>query len=404
MGQSTDYKSESLDLHFLDEEVIDVESEEEQNSPQYVRETIQNVEADLAENTDEENEMEKHYGHYRITRFCPTQYYRNLKYDRLPEQEADMLLGHTVIMEPDLLVTYDSDGKGGFSGNYMIKEYVVENPQYECILVTSDKLDYGLKPDSEMEGAIGNELFDQIKSIILIPEICGSYGTQYFYTLEDEDKMIMDSGLSLQCFLLEKINEDEEKILPEQLSDIQKNMLLEEIYGDYEITKFLPTKFYPALDSSGCEILPQQEADMMLGQEVAIRESMFCTCDNGRQPNSVFSERAVDDFWIEKVEIENPEYRVESKLREDIYGLRDDMLPDNLLQKEYIEIDVFPGYYAPGPTRVLPQLFLVEDGRIIMYSMGEYFLLEKAESLQEDIQNEKVPDTVDCSAYLKKFG
>ena len=72
IGQSTDYKSESLDLHFLDEEVIDVESEEEQNSPQYVRETIQNVEADLEDNADEENEMEKHYGHYRITRFCPT--------------------------------------------------------------------------------------------------------------------------------------------------------------------------------------------------------------------------------------------------------------------------------------------------------------------------------------------
>ena len=411
MGQSTDYKSESLDLHFLDEEVIDVESEEEQNSPQYVRETIQNVEADLAENTDEENEMEKHYGHYRITRFCPTQYYRNLKYDRLPEQEADMLLGRIVIIEPDLLITYDSErrlgtreGRNAFDGNYMIEEHIMENPQYECISISSNKLDYAVKPDFEMEWAIDNELFDQIESVILIPELCSPYGTQYYYTLADEDIIIMYPTVSGQYFLLEKISEEEEKVLPKQLSDIQKNMLLEEIYGDYEITKFLPTKFYPALDSSGCEILPQQEADMMLGQEVAIRESMFCTCDNGRQPNSVFSKRAVDDFWIEKVEIENPEYRVESKLREDIYGLRDDMLPEELIQKEYIEIDVFPGYYAPGPTEVLPQLFLVEDGQIIMYSMGEYFLLEKTESMQEDIQNEKVPDTVDYSAYLKKFG
>lgn len=396
MGQSTDYKSESLDLHFLDEEVIDVESEEEQNSPQYVRETIQNVEADLAENTDEENEMEKHYGHYRITRFCPTQYYRNLKYDRLPDQEADMLLGRIVIIEPDLLITYDSErrlgtreGRNAFDGNYMIEEHIMENPQYECISILSNKLDYAVKPDFEMEWAIDNELFDQIESVILIPELCCPYGTQYYYTLADEDIIIMYPTVSGQYFLLEKISEEEEKVLPKQLSDIQKNMLLEKAYGDYEIIEFLPTKFYPALDSSGCEILPQQEADMMLGQKIVIREEMFCTYDNGRQPNSVFSERAVDDFWIEKVEIESPEYRVESKLREDIYGLRDDMLPDNLLQKEYIEIDVFPGYYAPGPTRVLPQLFLVEDGRIIMYSMGEYFLLEKAESLQEDIQNER---------------
>ena len=410
MGQSTDYKSESLDLHFLDEEVIDVESEEEQNSPQYVRETIQNVEADLAENTDEENEMEKHYGHYRITRFCPTQYYRNLKYDRLPEQEADMLLGRIVIIEPDLLITYDSErrlgtreGRNAFDGNYMIEEHIMENPQYECISISSNKLDYAVKPDFEMEWAIDNELFDQIESVILIPELCSPYGTQYYYTLADEDIIIMYPTVSGQYFLLEKISEEEEKVLPKQLSDIQKNMLLEEVYGDYEIIEFLPTKFYPALDSSGCEILPQQEADMMLGQKIVIREEMFCTYDNGRQPNSVFSERAVDDFWIEKVEIESPEYRVESKLREDIYGLRDDMLPEELIQKKYIEIDVFPGYYAPGPTRVLPQLFLVEDGQIIMYSMGEYFLLEKTESMQEDIQNEKVPDTVDYSAYLKKI-
>ena len=58
---------------------------------------------------------------------------------------------------------------------------------------------------------------------------------------------------------------------------------------------------------------------------------------------------------------------MESKLREDIYGLRDDMLPKELIQKEYIEIDVFPGYYALGPTRVLPQLFLVEDGQIFSF-------------------------------------
>lgn len=398
IGQSTDYKNESLDLHSLDEEVIDAEPEEEQSNPQYVRETIQNVEADLAENTDEENEMEKHYGHYRITRFCPTRYYGHLKYDSLPDQEADMMLGRTVIIEPDLRVTCDSErslgtreGRDGFDGNYMIEEYIMDNPQYTYIPIASNKsLDSGLLTDPDtMSGAVGKELFDQIEGVITIPDLCSPFGTQYYYILTDENKVIMYPTLSMQYFVLEKISEDQENILPEQLSDMQKKILLEEVYGDYEIIEFLPTKFYPALDSSGCEELPKQEADMMLGQKIVIREEMFCTYDNGRQPNSVFSERAIDDFWIEKVEIENPEYRVESKLREDIYGLRDDMLPEELIQKEYIEIDVFPGYYAPGPTRVLPQLFLVEDGRIIMYSMGEYFLLEKTESLQEDIQNER---------------
>lgn len=250
IGKSTDYKNESLGLHSFDKEVIDAEPEEEQSSPQYARENIQNVEADLAENTDEENEMEKHYGHYRITRFCPTQYYRNLKYDRLPDQEADMMLGRTVIIEPDLLVTYDSErrlgtreGRNAFDGNYMIEEHIMENPQYECISILSNKLDYAVKPDFEMEWAIDNELFDQIESVILIPELCSPYGTQYYYTLADEDIIIMYPTVSGQYFLLERISEDEEKILPELLSDIKKNMLLEEVYGDYEITEFFQQNF-----------------------------------------------------------------------------------------------------------------------------------------------------------------
>lgn len=399
IGQSTDYKNESLDLHSLDEEVIDAEPEEEQSSPQYIRESIQNDEANLEENIVEEDELDRHYGHYKITQFCPTRYYGHLKYDVLPDQEADMLLGRIVIIEPDLLITYDSErrlgtreGRNAFDGNYMIEEHIMENPQYECISILSNKLDYAIKPDFEMEWAIDNELFDQIESVILIPELCSPYGTQYYYTLADEDIIIMYPTVSGQYFLLEKISEEEEKVLPKQLSDIQKSMLLEEVYGDYEITEFLPTKFYPALDSSGCEELPKQEADMMLGQKITIREEMFCTYDNNRLPNSWFADRLEDGFWIKKVEIENPEYQVENRLREEIYGLRDDMLPDELVQKEYTEIDVLPGYYTGSgrhADRVLPQLFLVEDGRIIMYSMGEYFLLEKIESVQEELQNER---------------
>lgn len=41
-----------------------------------------------------------------------------------------------------------------------------------------------------------------------------------------------------------------------------------------------------------------------------------------------------------------------------------------------MEIDVYPGLRL-GSDRYLPQLFLLDDGRILMYSMGQYFLLEK---------------------------
>ncbi len=345
---------------------------------------LQYDEISMGENIVEKDEMDRHYGCYEITYFYPTVHYSDVKYDFLPEQEADMMLGRTVIIEADLLVTYDSEralgtreGRNGFTGNYIIDEYTMENPQYECISISSNKLDFFLQPDDDMKSAIGKEFFDQIENVIMIPQLCSPYGNQYYYTLADEDKMIMYSTLSQQYFLLEKINENQEKRLPEQFSSMQKSMFLEEVYGVYEVIGFLPTKFYPALDSCGYEILPQEEANMMLGKEIVIREEMFNTYDNGRLPNSYVMNRLEDGFWIKKIEIENPEYQVKNVFREDIYGLRNDMLPDELIQQEYVEIDVFPGYETGG-VKILPQLFLVENGQIIIYSMGEYFLLEKS--------------------------
>ena len=94
--------------------------------------------------------------------------------------------------------------------------------------------------------------------------------------------------------------------------------------------------------------------------------------DNRRSPNSEITGRSEDDFGIEKIEMENPEYSVKSRFRKDIHGLRDDMMPEELKQQEYIEIDLYPGY-----ERLLPQLFLTETGKIMLYAMGEYFLLER---------------------------
>ena len=115
---------------------------------------------------------------------------------------------------------------------------------------------------------------------------------------------------------------------------------------------------------------------MMIGQEITIKEDFFSTYDNNRRSNSGIADRLEDGFWIEEVKIEHPEYRIERKYRKDIYGLRDNMLSDQITQQEYIEIDVYPGYYAGDNT--LPQLFVTEDGKIIMYAMGEYFLLKKS--------------------------
>ena len=334
------------------------ESRESEDTPETKTEDIK-----------ETDKMDAYYGCYQITQFYPTIYYRNRKYDVLPEQEADMMLGRIIIMEADLLVTYDSErvlgtkeGRDGFDGNYILKEYTIENPQYMCELMTTEPMDFP------------GEFREQIGNVITTPQL-SPYGPQYYYTISETDQMLLYSTLTGQYFLLERENQNQEELPPKKLSNAQINQLLEELYGTYEITEFLPTKFYPAKDSCGYEILPQEEADMMIGQKIVIREELFCTYDNNRKPNSWIADRLEDGFWIEKVDIENPEYRVERKLRKDIYGLRDDMLPKELQQEEYIEIDVYPGYERGDNT--LPQLFLTENGKIIMYAMGEYFLLER---------------------------
>ena len=145
-----------------------------------------------------------------------------------------------------------------------------------------------------------------------------------------------------------------------------------EYYGYYQITQFYPTIYYGKIKY---DCLPEQEADMMIGQEITIKEDFFNTYDNNRRPNSRIADRLEDGFWIEEVKIEHTEYCIERKYRKDIYGLRDNMLPDQITQQEYIEIDVYTGYYAGDNT--LPQLFVTEDGKIILYAMGEYFLLKK---------------------------
>lgn len=86
----------------------------------------------------------------------------------------------------------------------------------------------------------------------------------------------------------------------------------------------------------------------------------------------------MDEFLLEEVNIPDLDYQVTVKQRDEIYGLRDEMLREDIVQEEYIEVNVLPGYYTNG-DRNLTQLYLLEDGRIIMYAMGEYFLLQKSE-------------------------
>lgn len=328
----------------------------------------------------EQDELKPYYGFYRITEFFPTlPWLRGTRYDMLPEQEADMLLGRIVELGEDRLVTYDSlrqlgtnGGRAAFYGNYIIEQIVIEDPQYSWQPLTAETVEsdmVSLSPRRYPEG------YSAVEGKISI-QIVSPWVNHYYYVMPDG--ILMYSTLTGQYYHLEKLEEEPEQKPERELSAEEKSEILQELFGTYTIVEFLPTKFYPAPDTNGDPYLPEEEAELMIGKEITIEEDIFVSYDNLRQPNSNIAKRSMDDFWVERINISSPDYQIAEKNRDELYGLRDDMLRDEMLQDRYIEISVFPGYLA-NSERCLPQLYLLDDGRTIMYAMGEYFLLEKNE-------------------------
>lgn len=114
----------------------------------------------------------------------------------------------------------------------------------------------------------------------------------------------------------------------------------------------------------------------MLGKTISLFENSCTIYDNYRRPNSEIMERAENDYWLKEIEITEPDYQVAVRMRNKIYGLRDDMLPEEMEQEEYIEISVYPGYRCGGDN-ALPQFYQLADGQLLMLAMEQYFLLEK---------------------------
>lgn len=337
----------------------------------------------------ENNTIEKYYGTYEITEFWPTlSYYKGYRWDFLMKQEADMMLGHIVEIQEDSLVTYECfrwnrvyrGRRVAWSGNYQIEKVLIENPQYKWEIVDSASVSL-----EEFAGRLRESFPCAAEFEDCREKICGRITVtveepyvQEYYVMEDG--IIMHSTMAGEYFYLKKLDKEPDKaMITNTLSEEKKEEIKEKVYGNYMITKFLPTKFYPALDVAGDILLPQEEADMMIGKEVVVKKEMFTTYSNNRLPNSQIMNRSMEEYLLEKIEIPTPDYQIEMRLRDDIYGLRDEMLPEEMIQEEYLEISVYPGYEKSVFDEVLPQMYLLNDGRLLLYAMGEYFLLEKVE-------------------------
>lgn len=289
-----------------------------------------------------------------------------------------MLTGQSIVITKELFVTYDSErclgtreGRMAFPGNYMIKKFSIENPEYQW--ENGNFQEVFLQVQSEAPSEI-KQYYEKISGRFNI-QTTDSITRHTYYTLDNENKIILFSGLSEQYFILEKLEEESEWKVVEQPSREEKEQILQEFYGNYIVTEFLPTKYYPALDSSGYVRLPQEEADMMVGKVILVGRDECVVYDNFRLPNSEITGRSEDGYWVKEARVEDADYRLEQKTRDEIYGLCDDMLRGKFLQDEYMEISVYPGF--GGAEKILPQFYLLDDGRVMFYSMGEYFLLEK---------------------------
>ena len=323
---------------------------------------------------EDENKVEAYFGTYKVIEYCPTIY---VKADWISDQEGDMMVGRTIILEKDFLFTCDSErrrgtreGRYGFGGNHIITEYMIDNPDYSFEERQPEKMKAS---EAEMEIWFP-DYYEKINGRIDV-SLKKDFGQEY-YTLKEENKIIM-SSVHNQYFLLEKIEDIPlEDLMEREIGEKEKEEILQSIYGSYVVTAFLPTKYYPDLDVDGKEVLPEEEAELMLGKTISLFENSCIIYDNWRRPNSEIMERAENDYWLKEIEITEPDYQVAVRMRNKIYGLRDDMLPEEMEQEEYIEISVYPGYRCGGDN-ALPQFYPLANGQLLMMVMEQYFLLEK---------------------------
>ena len=338
-----------------------------------IPEGVENVEREPVE-------IEEHYGYYRIVESCPES--ENGNQELLERQELGMMLGRVVVLEEDFVVLSDCEKRQGLYGEmYQGNHIVQESVQVGCRgwSATPESMCYG-RPDHVMEQAVGKNRYWKINGIVE-PEY---NNTIRFYTMEDTDSIIMESYLAGQYFILEKLEGREETverdriegrkeyILSKKVGEEEQAAVLSAVYGTYTVKEFLPTHYYEGKDDP---FLPDREPGWMEGKEITIGEDVFTTYDNYRWSEAGKDREA--GKWFQKAEIREPEYRLAYRKRWEIFGLRDEgMLPEGMVQEEYVEIAVYPGLRL-GDDRYLPQLFLLDDGRVLMYSMGQYFLLEK---------------------------
>lgn len=155
----------------------------------------------------------EYYGDYKIVQFCPSNNYSAISEKVLTQQEVNQLIGQIVTIQDGLFVTYDSERRLGTRNDRELpkNENMVLEFRYEYTYcyswqpVYTENSMFEWQLNSVLQEAVGEEYYEKINGIIFNRD----FGIQQFYTLIDEDKLIMHSLLTGQHFIMEKIKDEE---------------------------------------------------------------------------------------------------------------------------------------------------------------------------------------------------
>ena len=123
------------------------------------------------------------------------------------------MIGQIVTIQDGLFVTYDSERRLGTRNDRELpkNENMVLEFRYEYTYcyswqpVYTENSMFEWQLNSVLQEAVGEEYYEKINGIIFNRD----FGIQQFYTLIDEDKLIMHSLLTGQHFIMEKIKDEE---------------------------------------------------------------------------------------------------------------------------------------------------------------------------------------------------
>ena len=144
---------------------------------------------------------------------------------------------------------------------------------------------------------------------------------------------------------------------------------IKKYYGTYKISEFWPD-IKPWIGSR-YDLLPWEEVELFLQQQIVISEELFLTYDNNRYHGGGLRNM---DFYIEQYQIENPTYSISENLN----GIFLPKTQDKALEPEKV-LTVEDGYLINGNELVKPEFVITQGGKLIMIleKAGQYFILDK---------------------------